>query len=72
MKQQRQRIVDVHAEEKTAIRCEKTGRLQARSDMTGLYLFCRQCNEQHLLTWEELLHLNTSLAVSSGIHVVYI
>lgn len=67
MQQKRNRILDIHAAEKIAVRCKISGRLNARIDAQGLYVFCRQCNTQHLLTNEVIAKLQ-----HDGDRVVYI
>lgn len=68
----RERIVDTQAEDKTAIRCKVTGRLNARQSDEGIYVFCRQCNTQHLYTWEEIQQVRNERGIGHKIAVIYI
>lgn len=72
MQQKRERIVDTSANEKHAIRCKVTGRLNARFDALGMHVFCRQCNAQHLLTWADLEQLKQHALSGTGPKVIYI
>lgn len=72
MQYKRERIVDEHAEKKIALRCKTTGRLNARADASGIYMFCRQCNTQHLLSWPDVEKLKHDILNNSCGTVVYI
>lgn len=72
MQNKRERVVDVNADKKIAIRCKSTGRLNARADESGMYLFCRQCNGQHLLSWADLEQLKKEITTGSIEKVKYI
>lgn len=41
----------------TEIRCKNIGRLLAKVSHEGIYLFCRQEKQQHLITWAQLEEL---------------
>jgi tRNA G46 methylase TrmB len=72
MQHRRERIIDPQAENKIALRCKTTGRLNARADHAGIYMFCRQCNTQHLLSWADLEELKQGIQMKTCHHVVYI
>jgi hypothetical protein len=72
MKNHRERIVDANAADKTAIRCKVTGRLNARQDDDGLYVFCRQCNAQHLYSWNEIEEMRKERELGHKIPTIYI
>jgi len=72
MQYKRERIVDQQAEKKIALRCKTTGRLNARADHLGIYMFCRQCNAQHLLSWSDLEKLKSDILDNNCGTVVYI
>ena len=38
-------------EDATTIRCETTGKLLARRDEKGIYLWCKQCKIEHFVPW---------------------
>jgi len=56
----------------TAIRCKSTGRLSFRADAQGIWVFCRQHNTQHLMTWGELEVLKLQIQADTVSGVVYI
>ena len=72
MQQHRARIVDTNAEQKIALRCKTTGRLNARADASGIYLFCRQCNTQHLLSWADIDAVKQGIEQKTCGNVLYI
>ncbi len=38
-------------EDTTAIQCEATGKLLARRDAKGIYLWCKMCKAEHFVPW---------------------
>lgn len=72
MQTRRERIVDENAEQKIALRCKTTARLNARADKEGIYMFCRQCNTQHLLSWADLEKLKTEIQSGTAAKTIYI
>lgn len=72
MQTRRERIVDANAEKKIALRCKVTARLNARADSDGIYMFCRQCNTQHLLSWDDLEKLKNDIKNGTSSQTIYI
>lgn len=34
------------------VKCEVTGKLLARRDAKGIYLWCKECKTEHFILWE--------------------
>lgn len=39
-------------ESTSAIHCETSGKLLARRDARGVYLWCKECKTEHFILWE--------------------
>ena len=39
----------------TPVRCKETQKRLARKDERGIWLYCRECRDEHFYLWSELL-----------------